>query len=139
MLIHNNPFNLRCCSSNHWLGEDQPYRGFCTFDTLEHGIRAFLIVIRSYIVKHKLRRICDIINRFAPPCENHTLLYIMYVCGDDFHDDTEIDSFEKLCIIAQRMANYESGTYISLYTIFSVAKHYHIFDHVFKSSQNIKS
>lgn len=80
MKYQNNPLNIRYLPSNSWVGQTTPKQGFCQFDTLEHGIRAAVILIcRSYRNKGIIK-VSDIIKRFAPPFENDTLGYIQSVC-----------------------------------------------------------
>ena len=77
---NNNPLNIRI-SSNNWLGKEQPSRDsqFETFDTMEHGLRAAFIIIRTYIVKYGLCYVSDVIKRFAPPKENDWIRYTSHV------------------------------------------------------------
>lgn len=73
---NNNPLNIRK-SNNKWLGKVQGIdREFETFDTMEHGIRAAFIIIRTYIRKYECKYVRDIIHRFAPASENNTDAYI---------------------------------------------------------------
>lgn len=74
----NNPANIRYNLSNKWLGQIGSDNGFCEFDTIEHGIRAFIIVLRNYIKLHGCRSVEKIIRRFAPVSENPTNSYISF-------------------------------------------------------------
>jgi len=78
---NNNPLNIRI-SSNNWLGKDKPSRDsqFETFDTMEHGLRAAFVIIRTYIVKYGLCYVGAVIKRFAPPKENNWICYTSNVC-----------------------------------------------------------
>lgn len=54
-------------------------KGFCVFRSFDCGVRALSITLRTYIEKHGLRNIADIISRYAPPSENNTTSYISFV------------------------------------------------------------
>lgn len=75
----NNPANIRCGSS--WLGlsKEPKSKSFCTFDDTVFGIRALLVVLRTYHYKHKKNTIAQVIHRFAPLSENNTYAYIANV------------------------------------------------------------
>ena len=80
---NNNPLNIRKGKS-HWLGEaPQPPKGgapFCKFESVEWGLRAAFVLLRTYRNKYKAVCIRDIITRWAPPSENDTEKYIQNVC-----------------------------------------------------------
>lgn len=72
----NNPCNLRP-TSQKWVGELAPDpRGYCTFDTPEHGLRAGAINLRNQQAFHDLRTIEAIIHKYAPNNENDPEAYI---------------------------------------------------------------
>lgn len=81
---NNNPFNIRI-SSNNWYGKlpssERKDKEFEEFSSMIYGVRAGLILIKNYIKKHDCDTIEKIITRFAPPSENNTDNYILYVCG----------------------------------------------------------
>jgi len=80
---NNNPLNIRRGKSR-WKGEVLPLKGaggsFCQFESMEWGIRAALILLRTYAIKYHANCIRDIITRWAPPSENDTDAYIKNVC-----------------------------------------------------------
>ena len=81
-LRNNNPLNIRK-SPTKWRGKITPGsdRDFEQFNTLEHGLRAALIIIRTYISpKHNLHHVQDIIARWAPASENDVAAYTAFVC-----------------------------------------------------------
>lgn len=102
-----NPFNIiKSNPPQGWLGALPESQNtdprFLQFDTMEHGIRAGLILIRNYIRQgHNTPE--RIINRFAPSTENHTAAYIIQVCQRACFQPTEIvnyhdrDRFVKFC------------------------------------------
>jgi len=112
-----NPFNLKelPADKTKWQGEratdDDPI--FEEFETMEHGIRAGMIVLRKYILIYKCNTIEKIIKRFAPASENDTDAYIKVVSrltgflADEvltFNDDTIFRLTEAICY-------HENGSY----------------------------
>jgi hypothetical protein len=81
---NNNPGNIRV-SSTAWIGklyDISDEKAFERFETMEYGIRALLVILRTYINKYKLHTIEGIIRRFAPSTENDTEAYIKSVCKE---------------------------------------------------------
>lgn len=76
---NNNPLNIRRGCS--WLGlsKNQTDPSFCQFDSMTYGLRAGLIIIRTYMTKYKLTTIHSIVTRWAPPSENDTNAYVKSV------------------------------------------------------------
>ena len=87
--LNNNPLNIRRVAGTHWKGElpesTPPLGGdggglFVRFESMEWGLRAAFVLLRTYSTKYKLNCIRDIISRWAPPSENNTEKYIQNVC-----------------------------------------------------------
>lgn len=77
---NNNPANIRRGCNWKGLAEKQTDREFCQFVTMTWGVRALLVTLRTYVVKHKLHTIPQIIERWAPPQDgNATNRYIEFV------------------------------------------------------------
>lgn len=139
MKYKNNPFNIRRGSS-HWLGSisnqgDQ----FESFDTLEHGIRAFFIILRTYSTKYGRNTIRSIITRFAPPSENNVERYINYVCErTNMAPDDMLTSWLDYIPLAQSMALFESSSIVPFVTLYNVWTYYHIENKSFPSHGIIK-
>lgn len=77
---NNNPANIRRGCNWKGLTEKQTDREFCQFVTMTWGVRALLVTLRTYVVKHKLHTIQQIIERWAPPQDgNATNRYIEFV------------------------------------------------------------
>ncbi|MCA0937563.1 structural protein [Vibrio alginolyticus] len=78
----NNPLNIRI-AANAWQGKVTPSRdnAFETFRAPEWGFRAGAVLLRNYQLRHELFTLNEIINRFAPPNENHTANYARFVAG----------------------------------------------------------
>lgn len=75
----NNPFNIRYSRFNHWLGQIGSVDGFARFISLPYGVRAFVILYRTYINKYHVT-VRQFISRYAPASENNTQAYIRTVC-----------------------------------------------------------
>lgn len=77
---NNNPLNIRK-SPSRWKGKLTPSRDpeFEEFDTWEHGIRAAVLIIRTYITKYGINTPEGIIARWAPASENNVQNYVAYV------------------------------------------------------------
>mgnify|MGYP003399076516 FL=1 len=78
---NNNPLNIR--RGCNWLGlsKHQTDPAFCQFDSMTYGLRAGLIIIRTYMTKYKLTSIHAIVSRWAPPSENNTDAYVKSVAS----------------------------------------------------------
>jgi len=96
---NNNSGNIRI-TNTAWQGkvEKNTDGAFEQFETMEHGIRALMITLRSYINKHKKDTIRKIINRWAPTCENDTTAYINTVSKRTGIGADEKISFDKMTV-----------------------------------------
>lgn len=76
---NNNPGNIR--KGNTWRGLVVPGadNSFDQFENIAYGIRALYYTLYTYMTKHNLLSIREIISRWAPPIENKTENYILYV------------------------------------------------------------
>ena len=70
-----NPCNIRYNVMNNWKGQTGCNKGFCTFDSMEHGYRAAFVLLLNYI-KRGFKTPTQIISRWAPETENDTKAYI---------------------------------------------------------------
>lgn len=111
MIAKNNPFNIRYNNLNKWIGLIGETKGFCTFDTLEHGYRAGIVLLCNYVYRKGLKDVSEIIKRFAPDSENDTRSYIRYVVGRLGTDCVvTYDDFSRLCCA---MAWFETNSDLS--------------------------
>lgn len=79
---NHNPCNVRHGSKWKGLSVIQSDPQFCQFNSDYYGVRAAMIVLHTYVTKHKLQTIPDIIRRWAPQKDgNNTDSYINTVCG----------------------------------------------------------
>lgn len=127
MKYKNNPFNIRKGSSR-WLGSiSKSGAKFESFDSLEHGVRAYFIIMRNYALKYGRYTPRSIITRFAPPSENNVQNYIDYVYSNfGLHPDTILHTCMQYFSLAIAMAFYESHTKLSYIFLNDVWKHYNI-------------
>ena len=77
MIAKNNIFNIRA-NGNSWVGMTGARKGFVEFDTREHCIRAWLMLMRTYRKRYGCTSIGAIVERYAPPTENNTEHYIRF-------------------------------------------------------------
>lgn len=121
---NNNPANIR--RGSYWRGlVNKPTdKEFCQFISMSWGVRALLITLRTYVVKHHLHTVREIITRWAPPTDgNNTERYIEYVekAIDEVNELLspslqDIDFMSRyqhsecvLYIVAKAMCKIESG------------------------------
>lgn len=109
---NNNPFNI-IDSKIKWQGETGKNvdKKFEEFDTMENGIRAGMIILRTYMLKYNLRSIRKIIDRFAPTSENDTMAYINAVCKRTGFGRDQVLEFEKrtICKLTEAICFHEQG------------------------------
>lgn len=112
MISTNNPFNLRPGNAP-WRGEQAPRKGYCVFDTSEHGLRAGYIQLVIYEDRHNCRTVCTIVNRFAPPSDhNDTTAYIADVSrrmGVQQDDTLDLHHPTTLLSLGRAMIWHENG------------------------------
>ena len=77
MIAKNNIFNIRV-GKQPWFGQTGEKKGFAEFETREHAIRAWLVLMRTYRRRYQRYTVRDIVGRFAPPNENDTAAYVNY-------------------------------------------------------------
>ena len=79
-LRNNNPGNIRL-GNFRYKGEKAKSNDseFRQFESMEWGYRAMFVLLHTYYTKHNCRTLRRIIERYAPPSENHTENYIRRV------------------------------------------------------------
>jgi murein DD-endopeptidase MepM/ murein hydrolase activator NlpD len=105
-------------------------RGHAVFTDPAYGVRAGIILLRSYFFKHNLRTIAEILSRWAPATDtvgslpgapqNSPLEYSTFVSGrmgvgfndklDIFKEDKTVGNIAKLRSLFAAMAEYEIGS-----------------------------
>lgn len=100
---NNNPLNIRI-NDEKFRGEVIPSadKSFKQFTSMAYGYRAAFRMIRTYYNKRGLKTIREIINRWAPPIENHTDIYVNTVSkyagypADEIIDLNDEPLFKKI-------------------------------------------
>lgn len=111
---NNNPLNIRR-GNNKWLGKlpNPTDPEFEQFESVEYGIRAALVCIRTYLgKKYRLRTIEQVISRWAPSTENNTSAYVHYVCTQmQLPSNYALDFSNRnvILMLVEAMAQYECG------------------------------
>ncbi len=111
---NNNPLNIRR-NDTKWQGlrEKQTDSAFFQFKEIAYGYRAAIKILRIYQSKYGLKTLREMINRWAPPMENDTAVYIYTVCTrSNIRHDVPIDLYDKdiVCRILEAMAFVENGS-----------------------------
>lgn len=109
-----NPCNIRI-SNTQYLGEVVPSqdRAFKQFENMAYGYRAVFVCLYSYYKKRGLKTIRQMINRWAPPCENDTGSYVRHVAEATLRNpDTiiDIDDRNTMVMMVAAMSKVENGT-----------------------------
>ncbi len=111
-----NPLNIRRVAGQRWKGE-LPLKGaggsFVQFETMEWGIRAAFVLLRTYSTKYHANCIRDIISRWAPPSENDTERHIRNVCLWTGFGGNERLTETQWPALVKAMARQECGVTLS--------------------------
>lgn len=112
-LRNNNPGNIRL-GPFRYKGEkaQSSDSAFRQFESMEWGYRAMFVLLHTYTVKHDCRTLRQIINRYAPPIENHTDNYIRRVAyATHLSPDEEIYTTDGavMTAIVAAMSEVENG------------------------------
>lgn len=124
---NNNPLNLRHGKGRFYCEiplarcNDSKFR---QFESMEWGLRAAFVTLRTYAKKYHVRRVRHIVQRWAPPNENKTSANIEKVCQlTGFTPDRVIDwSDEDGARLVWAMAKVECGVEIPMTTILDAQK-----------------
>lgn len=81
MIGRNNPWNVRFNPLNRWKGLEGQTKGFCNFKSLYYGFRAAFYLISVSYKKKGYTTYAQLINRYAPPSENNSSAYLVYICN----------------------------------------------------------
>lgn len=112
-LRNNNPGNIRI-SGTKYDGEVQPSqdKAFKQFKDMAHGYRAMFVLLYTYQKKHGCDTLRKMINRYAPPVENHTENYIQSVAKwSGVNPDATLDTTNqaKMVPVVCGMSRMENG------------------------------
>lgn len=109
---NHNPFNIRQTLTK-WDGEiDGPDNEFEEFSTAAKGLKAGYKLLLVYHLKHRLRTINMILNRFAPASENNLQAYISRVARlmrVQPNDGLDLTDFNTLVQLGEAIILHENG------------------------------
>lgn len=116
---NNNPGNIRNSESNDWKGEvgkaGKKDQAFEEFETMAHGVRAMMMLLRKYHRSYNLHTVKELVERWAPRNENNTSAYVRTVCREmQVPESMGIDLADKatMCALVAAMCYVENGVYI---------------------------
>ena len=112
-LRNNNPGNIRlgsfCYKGEKAESSDTAFR---QFESIEWGYRAMFVLLHTYAKKYGCHTIRQMINRYAPPIENHTDNYIRRVAyATHLSPDEEISTTDAatMTAVVAAMSEVENG------------------------------
>ena len=125
MIAKNNIFNIR--TGAKWKGMTGAKNGFVEFETREYGIRAWIVLMHNYRVKHRCATVRAIITRFAPPSENQTQAYIKY-CRERVYKSeiTWLTTTADYVRLGCAMAKMETNTVLTAQEIYDVMQKFNV-------------
>ena len=102
-------------------------KGFVEFETREHGIRAWIVLMHNYRVKHRCATVRAIISRYAPKSENDTQAYIKY-CRERVYKSeiTWLTTTADYVRLGIAMAKMETGTVLTAQEIYDVMRKFNV-------------
>ena len=108
-----NPLNI-IKSNQKWLGKITPGTDsvFEQFTTMELGVRAACIIIKSYIKKHNCNTVTSIIHRWSPDGHSYENNYIKFVCSKTRWPSSYVirwDNIAQVSLLLHAMAWFECG------------------------------
>ena len=114
---NNNPLNIRR-SAQKWKGKIEAVGDldFEQFISLEHGLRAAFVILRTYITKYRCDTPRRIIARWAPATENNVDAYVQHVAKISLLKPDERIRFNQknpMCRLIWAMAKVECGVFVS--------------------------
>lgn len=113
-LRNNNPGNIRINNEN-FRGEIIPSadKSFKQFESMAYGYRAIFKLLTTYYTKYSLKTVRAMVNRWAPPNENHTEKYVSFVAekaGVLPDEEININNADIFCNIVAAISRMENGT-----------------------------
>ena len=102
-------------------------KGFVEYDSQEHCIRAWWVLMRTYRRRYGCTTVRQIVTRYAPPSENNTERYIQYCCQTVvLGDGTPIGQDIMYAMLGVAMARMETGVRLDISEVREVMKKYDI-------------
>ena len=120
-LRNNNPGNIRL-GSVRYKGErtKSSDSAFRQFESMEWGYRAMFVLHHTYAIKHHCHTLRSIINRYAPPTENHTENYIRRVAhATHLSPDEAVSTTDgaTMTAVVAAMSEVENGVPANLHEV----------------------
>ncbi len=118
---NNNPGNIDRHPGVRWQGmaaDQSADTRFVVFQAPEWGIRAIARILITYQDKRRARdgskidTITDIIERWAPPNENHTPAYAKHVAvltGLGLDETIDVYDYTTMCALVKAIISHENG------------------------------
>lgn len=108
-----NPCNIRL-SKTKYKGEIVPSQdtSFKQFENMAYGYRAVFVLLHYYYSHYHLTTVRQMINRWAPPCENDTGSYVRHVAEAILlSPDAPLDitNRETMVLMVCAMSKVENG------------------------------
>lgn len=110
---NNNPGNIE--KGERWQGLAADQSGdkrFAVFTSPEYGIRALHKILQTYQSRHNLYSVGAMINRWAPPVENHTGSYVNAVAahvGVQPYENIDVMNPEIAFKLTEAIIQHENG------------------------------
>ena len=106
-----NPGNIKLGTNWDGLADEQSDPVFCVFKEAVWGIRALMRILLTYRFTHNRKNIDSIIKRWAPPSENDTDAYIVFVSKKMGIEPMEIidNSIEAYLPLVKSIIQMENG------------------------------
>ena len=106
-----NPGNIKLGTNWDGLADEQSDPVFCVFKEAVWGIRALMRILLTYRFTHNRKNIDSIIKRWAPPSENDTDAYIVFVSKKIGIEPMEIidNSIEAYLPLVKAIIQMENG------------------------------
>lgn len=116
-----NPGNIRL-SGIRYKGEIRPSADpqFRQFGSLEWGYRAIFVLLHTYARRHACRTLRQMIARYAPPDENDTRRYTLFVAQHSGIDpDKQLDTLDRTAMTAVvcAISLFENGQHADRTTV----------------------
>lgn len=103
-----NPLNVKTTKSNPWVGEiGVDEFGHAKFSSWEYGMRAAVLTLRSYAMRHDINTIDGIVNRFAEGNRDEYKAFIAKRLG--IGTDEAFDIIRRMPDLIRAMARFECG------------------------------
>ena len=128
MIAKNNIFNIRKGAGPKWQGETGANKGFVEFETREYGIRAWIVLMRTYRLKYRCATVRAIVTRYAPPSDNNNTQAYIKFCQERVYksETTWLSTTADYVRLGCAMAKMETGTVLTAQDIYDVIRKYNV-------------